>query len=356
MRMRAMRMRAAQRVQRWGCFTFWLAAFYYLLAGPGDDTKGTSRRMPADQRLLAKAKPTGANRDMQGAWDIVWERIIENIADPAWQNVTYPTPATPTEAGVVREGAAAPAAQQGGDALRILILDGAVLRFKMNWHTGEHLQWADIIFALTQMGHQVYVADAISWTYWYRTPGDWDLVITDYASLGSDWRSSSHARQSAAKKSAQEKLRCKLRVLDTFGTSSEFNYGKDAPGRPALQIKTEQFYGYYPDVAPGSTFIGFTVSSQASRRQQNTLLPGSAPKKWQAVIWGKSASYLNLDYYDTWLKQISTQIPILSTLAGPDEELNNKSYITNLGILPKQQYWDLLHESALLIGLGQPYW
>ena len=78
---------------------------------------------PAEQFLSAIPKGTG--KDQTEAWEIFKRRLRHNIASTEWAAAVLPA------AGQSRP-------------LSILLVDSAIVVFKMNWMTGEHIQWGDI--------------------------------------------------------------------------------------------------------------------------------------------------------------------------------------------------------------------
>lgn len=66
---------------------------------------------------------------------------------------------------------------------------------------------------------------------------DYDVILADYGSM-----KGAHAHVNA--------LRCKLRILDTFGTSPQYNDPRQKlhSASPALGIRMDQYFAYYPEV------------------------------------------------------------------------------------------------------------
>ena len=119
-------------------------------------------------------------------------------------------------------------------------------------------------------------------------------------------------------------------------------------------------WSYYPSVAPGSTFIGFTVANSSVLTLRSAVT--TPTRKWQAVLWGKSPAYMQLQQNAPLLKAISEHIDILATVdIGTSTELEVwgpelAAIVENRGVLDTVAYVQLLQQSALLIGVGQPFY
>eukprot|EP01043_Picozoa_sp_COSAG02_P014985 COSAG02_NODE_628_length_19343_cov_15.829297_1_plen_617_part_00 len=287
------------------------------------------------------------NIHRHGAWELLKKRIRHN--DRTWgkMNVTFPS-------------------QMPKEPVRILLLASPYVMYGMDWHTGEHLQWGDIIYALVRLGHKVDVPGKYNWKVWNNEHSQWDLILTDYGGVSEMWRAKALAEETHSRKTGKYEeqlasIRCKLRVLDTFGTSAEFNkVGRNGTKKmpPALGIRLDQYWGYYPQVGPRSTFIGFTITNH---KFGSTATSSAPQRKWKAVLWGKHPSYMGLTRNREWLHAISKYIDIVATIDREALESGDfagtlPDFIDNRGILDPFEYFDLLRSSALLIGVGQPFW
>ncbi len=309
---------------------------------PNDpDVEKVIEAMPDNQKSTHK----------HGAWELLKKRIRHN--DHMWSkmNVTFPS-------------------QRPKEAVRILLLASPYAQYGMDWHTGEHLQWGDIIYTLVRLGHKVYVAGKYNWKQWKADHSQWDMIVTDYGGVSQLWKS--RTKISAAKNPSNDlhsnealltALRCKLRIVDTFGTSEEFNKdGRKGVSKkmvPALGIRLDQYWSYYPQVGPRSTFVGFTITDHDFG---STAATNPAPQRtWKAVLWGKHPSYMGLERNKEWLRAISNEIDIVATIDSEALESGDfadtlPDFIDNRGILDPLEYFALLRSSALLIGVGQPFW
>jgi hypothetical protein len=296
-------------------------------------------------RVSEQAKLKDIHR--RGAWELLKQRIRYNDRKWGEMNVTFPS-------------------QMSEEPVRILVLASPYIQYGMDWHTGEHLQWGDIIYALVRLGHKVEVSGNRNWKAWRNDNSQWDIILTDYGGVSELFRVKAKSVNlnpfEPGKHEAQlASIRCKLRILDTFGTSEEFNNvirnsTKKMP--PALGIRLDQYWSYYPQIGPRSTFIGFTITDHKLGSTTTT----SAPQRtWKAVLWGKHPSYMGLKRNEGWLLAISNYIDIVATI--DNKALNTgdftgtlPDFIDNRGLLDPVEYFDLLRSSALLIGVGEPFW
>jgi hypothetical protein len=307
----------------------------------------------SDVEKIIEAIPGNTkNKHKQGAWELLKERIRYNARMWSKMGVTFPSQNTTTP-------------------LRILLLNSPCVLYGMDWHTGEHLQWGDIIYTLVRLGHKVFIPGKYHWKQWKGDHSQWDMILTDYGGVFELWRAKDKVmkvgddKQKAAIQAQIEKLRCKLRVLDTFGTDARFNQvdrpkmSKKMP--PALGIRLDQYWSYYPKVGPRSTFIGFTTTDHDFGTAAAAAATPAPERKWRALLWGKSPTYMGLERNTEWLQAISEHIDIVATIEKDALESGDfadtlPDFIENRGVLEASEYFDLLRSSALLIGVGQPFW
>ena len=306
---------------------------------------------PDVEKIIEAMPDNQKNKHKHGAWELLKQRIRYNAAMWSKMNVTFPSlPAKP---------------------VRILMLYSPTVLYGMDWHTGEHLQWGDLIYALARLGHKVYIPAKYNWKRWREHHAEWDMIVTDYGGVSELWRAKAKlektggsVEQKATLEANIQALRCKLRVVDTFGTSEEFNninrpkMSKKMP--PALGIRLDQYWSYYPQVGPRSTFIGFTVTNHDFGFAAAATKP-APERRWKALLWGKHPPYMGLERNKGWLQAISKHIDIVATIDSEALESGEfadtlPDFIENRGILQASEYFDLLRSSALLIGVGQPFW
>ena len=307
---------------------------------------------PDVEKIIEAIPGNTKNKHKQGAWELLKERIRYNARMWSKMGVTFPSQNTTTP-------------------LRILLLNSPCVLYGMDWHTGEHLQWGDIIYTLVRLGHKVFIPGKYHWKQWKGDHSQWDMILTDYGGVFELWRVKDKLKKVGTPEDVarfEEQLvaiRCKLRVLDTFGTDAVHNdldrpkMSKKMP--PALGIRLDQYWSYYPKVGPRSTFIGFTTTDHDFGTAAAAAATPAPERKWRALLWGKSPTYMGLERNTEWLQAISEHIDIVATIEKDALESGDfadtlPDFIENRGVLEASEYFDLLRSSALLIGVGQPFW
>jgi len=219
---------------------------------------------------------------------------------------------------------------------------------------GELVQWTDLITTSYVLGHNITIAVNISdlkilfpsensecaskLSSKYK---EFDLIFTD---LNGNLFLHHHLLANFGR------IRCKLRILDSFGTEAEFNYGRyneKIPGGRSFWGNTDlllpQFFTYFPH-SPDNTFLGFI----AGRVEQNKVYK----KKDIAVIYGK------LDYYlpanTAYLEVIADHFEIHATMLERRSRAM-PSFIINHGVMRESELKALLRKAKLFIGLGFPF-
>lgn len=310
------------------------------------DEASRDKAVKSSNGYIAKHERTQAEgqrvREL-AAWELLKERLRHNAR--AWEGlgVRYTAPRR---------------------ALRIMFMHSPAVLYRMNWKTGEHLQGGDVLFALLKLGHKVWVPATFHGKQWQMDHSRFDLILTDYAGAAELFKV-------ALPRPSQKNRLCKLRILDTFGTSQDLNDpdGKQArpPLMPApLRLALSQFWGYYPDVAPGSTFIGLAISTLGNYTA--ATVQQEQPTGNCAVLWGKMDHYMMVTKNSGWLSQVSLRMKIFATIderashthaaetTGKQYRLELPPFIENLGLLSNAEYGALLNRCDVLIGLGQPLW
>lgn len=219
---------------------------------------------------------------------------------------------------------------------------------------GELVQWSDLIATLHILGHHLHLSASISdvttllgdkkTSCSSLSAMEPELIYTDILGL----------RQiQAAVMNGWIKHKCVTRILDSFGTESDFNHGgwakKHNLASPygALNMTQMQFYTMFPHT-PDNTFLGFVVQPHFSAQENKQL--NSIVRKKQALVYGKRASYWQgkKDYLDV----VHKYFDIHGTV---DVSAKLPSYVTNHGIVKGSQVHSLLRQSKVLVGLSFPY-
>lgn len=229
---------------------------------------------------------------------------------------------------------------------------------------GELVQWSDLITSLYLLGHDVTVtADIVDMASVLGASGvspkkncpvvlqnTFDLVYLDYYGL----------KQIMSRiGNLMPRYKCKLRVVDSFGTEAQFNYAgyKDKIGGGSMGIwgrhnlNLRQYMTMFPH-SPDNTFLGFVVGSRipknvtAPKKKKVALVYGKHYYMWKDL---KSKSYLSL---------INQYTQIHATVGGlPEHKLSEyiPSFVKNHGVLKSEDLQTLLKESLVFVGLGFPY-
>ncbi|CAD6186460.1 unnamed protein product [Caenorhabditis auriculariae] len=238
---------------------------------------------------------------------------------------------------------------------------------------GELLQWSDLIAALSILGHNLHIASdrntlkSIVNDYSDNQPCPFadgqssqiDLIFTDIMGL----------RLFRRHKSFITANKCRVRLLDSFGTHAEFSnknyflthrdelsglYSRKNPwGGHGLRL--QQHWTFYPH-SHDNTFLGFVVDDAASRGEsaenQKTLF--SRDSKDAALVYGKE-QYM-------W-KGVERPIEILKEMtevhATVADALNVTSLdlfknVVNHGFLHADQISALLKSVKIFFGMGFP--
>ncbi|XP_015757927.1 PREDICTED: alpha-1,6-mannosylglycoprotein 6-beta-N-acetylglucosaminyltransferase A-like [Acropora digitifera] len=224
---------------------------------------------------------------------------------------------------------------------------------------GELTQWCDLISALYVLGHDVTIGfnvdDVPSSLVHPAQDGcvreastdGLDLIFTDIMGL------MILAMRSGPDYSLHK---CKIRVLDSFGTDAEFNYkkykGKIPGGRSPwgdLDLHLQQFMTMYPH-SPDNSFLGFAVPQRKQKdKDENT--------RKAALVYGKDPAFWKGygDYIGTMKKHFDE---VHSTLGGTKESHRKyqvPEYVINHGIVNITTLIGLFESSKVFVGLGKPY-
>uniref|UniRef100_A0A667ZAZ1 alpha-1,6-mannosyl-glycoprotein 6-beta-N-acetylglucosaminyltransferase n=1 Tax=Myripristis murdjan TaxID=586833 RepID=A0A667ZAZ1_9TELE len=222
---------------------------------------------------------------------------------------------------------------------------------------GELVQWSDLISTLHILGHHLHLSASLadlkeilgnnSGSCPPRNPKfTINLIYTDIvglhqikALLGRSWT----------------KYRCKIRVLDSFGTEPDFNHEAWAQKHNlktywgGFGLMPMQFNTMFPHT-PDNTFLGFVVEHPLSSKQ--TQLLHSTTRRKQALVYGKRATFW--EGKGAYLDLIHKYFELHGTVD------NNKSsavpsYVKNHGIISGTEVQTLLRQSKVFVGLSFPY-
>ncbi|XP_031574836.1 alpha-1,6-mannosylglycoprotein 6-beta-N-acetylglucosaminyltransferase A-like [Actinia tenebrosa] len=226
---------------------------------------------------------------------------------------------------------------------------------------GELVQWTDLICSLYILGHDLDIsANTDDLKKRLNVPklkncasasrdDDYDQIFTDY---------NGHKLIAFAVGPNHSQYRCKIRILDSFGTDAEFNfaeYSEPIPGGRSpwanADVNLRQIFTMFPH-SPDNSFLGFVVDSPVNDTKVKKVEKKS--KKPIGLVYGKEARFWkgHKDYLDT----LSKYLEMHATTSGPEGDLKSlPDYVINHGILKGGDLQKLLDQSKVFIGLGFPY-
>ncbi|KAH3762793.1 Alpha-1,6-mannosylglycoprotein 6-beta-N-acetylglucosaminyltransferase A [Pelomyxa schiedti] len=193
---------------------------------------------------------------------------------------------------------------------------------------GDLVQWSDLISALSFLGYSVTVVNSSKAVKPADMSKYWRVVSDYLGMLGTNI----------------DAFRDKLFVIDTFGTSIQGNivesqlYG----GRNLTDLR--RILTLVPDAHPLNTFLG-TVSPPSDATRAMTM-------EWKALIWGKLAAYFRLPGVQDYLSQITQKLPVF---ASAESGTDFPPQVGNKGVMRQKDYIELLSQTAVFVGVGQPY-
>ncbi|KAE9551132.1 hypothetical protein FO519_005667 [Halicephalobus sp. NKZ332] len=225
---------------------------------------------------------------------------------------------------------------------------------------GELVQWADLIASIYLLGHKVSIATEykyfkditmkpyLSTSACPSSPGvNLDLIFTDIIGL---------RKIKQKMKEFFSGNKCRIRLLDSFGTHAEFNNAKyfrshwrdlgkrrtNPWGGHGLEL--QQFLTMYPHT-DDNTFLGFVVEtfekeSEESEKQNITLIYGK-----EKYMWNDTKEVL---------ETISKFTEIHATVADAGLDFKKENNVINHGLLSGKEFHKLLRKSRIFLGLGFP--
>lgn len=228
---------------------------------------------------------------------------------------------------------------------------------------GELVQWSDLIASLYIMGHDIVLT---------RTKQELSFVYDEYVNkwiLDCPTPSRNHSNNipfdivytditgykdlvQVIKGNKFDPIRCRLRVVDSFGTEAAFNdrdYAK-AKSLPigvysGLNLNLQQFNTMFPHT-PDNTFLGFVTEDPSSAAGLNFTATRDI-----ALVYGKLESFWEgkQRYIDIVSEYVSE---VHATVKDPKDI---PTYIINHGVLPVMELFKLLHRTKIFVGLGFPF-
>ncbi|KAM7436456.1 hypothetical protein ABFA07_013722 [Porites harrisoni] len=225
---------------------------------------------------------------------------------------------------------------------------------------GELTQWSDLMSALYILGHDLIIRSDYNYLRNIITQTDsdgcalreladgLDLIFTDIPGAKKIMMvSGPHS----------SRYRCKMRILDSFGTDAEFNYPyykESIPGGRSVwgdvNLLLPQFMTMFPH-SPDNSFLGFAVpkkhrsKTREPKNRTNALIYGKLPHFWK----GKSRY---IEVIRNHVQEVHANIgskneTVLRKFDVPD-------YVINHGIVNISTLMDLFQGSKVFVGLGDP--
>ncbi|XP_054077646.1 alpha-1,6-mannosylglycoprotein 6-beta-N-acetylglucosaminyltransferase B isoform X1 [Rissa tridactyla] len=243
--------------------------------------------------------------------------------------------------------------EESGDVFSPRVLKGGPL--------GEMVQWADILATLFLLGHSLRVTVSLKELQSHlgvppgrgncplTSPLPFDLIYTDYHGLQ---QMKQHMGLSF------KKYRCRVRVIDTFGTEPAYNHEEYATLRGYRtnwgywNLQPTQFMTMFPHT-PDNSFMGF-VSEELNKTERQFIKSNKVSS--MAVVYGKEASIWKVGGKEKFLAILNKYMEIHGTVYYETQRPPEvPAFVKNHGLLPQHEFQQLLRKAKLFIGFGFPY-
>uniref|UniRef100_G3U3F6 alpha-1,6-mannosyl-glycoprotein 6-beta-N-acetylglucosaminyltransferase n=1 Tax=Loxodonta africana TaxID=9785 RepID=G3U3F6_LOXAF len=243
--------------------------------------------------------------------------------------------------------------EETGDVFSPRVLKGGPL--------GEMVQWADILAVLYVLGHGLRITVSLKELQSLLQPGvppgrgncpltvplPFDLIYTDYHGLQ---QMKQHMGLSF------RKYRCRIRVIDTFGTEPAYNHEEYATlhgyrtNWGYWNLNPKQFMTMFPHT-PDNSFMGFV--SEELNETEKQLIRGSKASN-MAVVYGKEPGIWKGK--EKFLSILNKYMEIHGTVYYESQRPPEvPAFVKNHGLLPQPEFQQLLRKAKLFIGFGFPY-
>ncbi|CAI9543778.1 unnamed protein product [Staurois parvus] len=243
--------------------------------------------------------------------------------------------------------------EESGDVFSPRVLKGGPL--------GEMVQWADILAALYVLGHSLKITVSVKELQSFlgvppgrgncplTEPLNFDLIYTDY-----------HGMQQMKQHMGLSfrKYRCRLRVVDTFGTEPAYNHEEYATlhgyrtNWGYWNLHPKQFMTMFPHT-PDNSFMGFVTDELNETERQQVALN---KVRNMAVVYGKEAAMWKFQGKEKFLSVLHKYMEVHGTVYFETQRPPEvPAFVKNHGLLPQQDLQQLLKKAKLFIGFGFPY-
>ncbi|KAM3921373.1 alpha-1,6-mannosylglycoprotein 6-beta-N-acetylglucosaminyltransferase B [Leptodactylus fuscus] len=241
--------------------------------------------------------------------------------------------------------------EESGDVFSPRVLKGGPL--------GEMVQWADVLAALYVLGHSLKITVSVKELQSYlgvppgrgncplTEPLSFDLIYTDY-----------HGMQQMKQHMGLSfrKYRCRLRVVDTFGTEPAYNHEEYATlhgyrtNWGYWNLHPKQFMTMFPHT-PDNSFMGF-VTDELNETERQQVAQNKVRN--MAVVYGKEAAMWKGK--EKFLAVLHRHMEVHGTVYFETQRPPEvPAFVKNHGLLPQQDLQQLLKKAKLFIGFGFPY-
>uniref|UniRef100_A0A8C9MIL3 alpha-1,6-mannosyl-glycoprotein 6-beta-N-acetylglucosaminyltransferase n=1 Tax=Serinus canaria TaxID=9135 RepID=A0A8C9MIL3_SERCA len=233
--------------------------------------------------------------------------------------------------------------EESGDVFSPRVLKGGPL--------GEMVQWADILAALFMLGHSLRVTVSLKELQSHlgvppgrgncplTSPLPFDLIYTDYHGLQ---QMKQHMGLSF------KKYRCRVRVIDTFGTEPAYNHEEYATLRGYRtnwgywNLQPRQFMTMFPHT-PDNSFMGF-VSEELNQTERQLIKANKVSS--MAVVYGKEASIWKGK--EKFLAILNKYMEIHGTVYYETQRPPEvPAFVKNHGLLPQHEFQQLLRKAKV---------
>ncbi|KFP29915.1 Alpha-1,6-mannosylglycoprotein 6-beta-N-acetylglucosaminyltransferase B, partial [Colius striatus] len=233
--------------------------------------------------------------------------------------------------------------EESGDVFSPRVLKGGPL--------GEMVQWADILAALFLLGHSLRVTVSLKELQSHlgvppgrgncplTNPLPFDLIYTDYHGLQ---QMKQHMGLSF------KKYRCRVRVIDTFGTEPAYNHEEYATLRGYRtnwgywNLQPTQFMTMFPHT-PDNSFMGF-VSEELNKTERQFIKSNKVSS--MAVVYGKEASIWKVGGKEKFLAILNKYMEIHGTVYYETQRPPEvPAFVKNHGLLPQHEFQQLLRKA-----------
>ncbi|KAJ6660416.1 hypothetical protein lerEdw1_017840 [Lerista edwardsae] len=260
-----------------------------------------------------------------------------------WRNQTVAAPSTKSPPRVQILIHIGFLTEESGDVFSPRVLKGGPL--------GEMVQWADILAVLFILGHTLKITVSLKELQSnlsvppgrgncpLTVPLPFDLIYTDYHGLQ---QMKQHMGLSF------KKYRCRVRVIDTFGTEPAYNHEEYATlhgyrtNWGYWNLNPKQFMTMFPHT-PDNSFMGF-VSEELNETEKQSIKSNKANN--MAVVYGKEASIWKGK--EKFLSILNKYMEIHGTVYYETQRPPEvPAFVKNHGLLPQHEFQQLLRKAKV---------